>query len=150
MGIFSAIDASASGLSAQRLRMDTIAENIANADTTRTKTGGPYKRKTVVFEARDRGTPFSQILDEKSKVFSKAKSGGVEVTSIVEDNSDFQKKYDPTHPDADKDGYVSLPNVNVLEEMVNMISATRSYEANVTALNASKSMAAKALEIGNK
>lgn len=150
MGFFSAMNSSASGMTAQRLRMDTIAENIANANTTRTKTGGPYKRKTVVFEAKEGTTPFAQVLSEKSKVFNQNNGGGVEVTAILEDNSGFDRVYEPGHPDADKDGYVLKPKINTVEEMVNMMSATRAYEANVTALNASKSMALKAIDIGNK
>lgn len=157
MGIFSAIDSSASGLTAQRLRMDTISENIANANTTRTKTGGPYRRKTVVFEAQsgdeqnngsNSGASFQSYLKRASSVINNS-GNGVKVAKIVEDQSDFKRVYDPTNPDADKDGYVLMPNVDTLTEMVNMISATRSYEANVTALNASKSLALKALEIGN-
>ena len=147
MGVFSAINASASGLTAQRLRMDTISENIANANTTRTKTGGPYRRKTVVFEGSN--DSFASVLNTESRSLVNGDgASGVKVAKIVEDLTPFKKIYDPTNPDADEDGNVSSPNVDVLTEMVNMISATRSYEANVTALNASKGMAIKALEIG--
>lgn len=150
MGIFSSIDASASGLTAQRLRMDIISQNIANANTTRTENGGPYRRKMVVFqEVNDK--PFSQYLSDQSRrIIDSKKNVGVKVAQIVEDNSPFKRVYDPTHPDADKDGYVLMPNVDILTEMVDMISATRAYEANVTSLNASKNMAMKALEIGSK
>lgn len=149
MGTFSAMNASASGLTAQRLRMDIISENIANANTTRTKTGGPYRRKMVVFQAAENNnTSFAKILDNERKTAGINNAGGVKVTAILEDQSDFKTVYDPTNPDADEDGNVEMPNVNTLDEMVDMISATRAYEANVTALNASKSMAMKALEIG--
>lgn len=144
MGFLNGIDICASGLTAQRLRMDTIANNLANATTTRTAKGGPYRRQMVVFEARSApGQNFEKILNDEINNY-----GGVRVKAIKEDNSPFRRVYDPSHPDADKDGYVNYPNVNVVQEMVDMISATRSYEANVTALNSIKNMAAKALEIG--
>lgn len=144
MSMFESINISSSGLTAERLRMDIISKNIANANTTRTANGTPYKRQVVTFKAAENNS-FKSYLDK-----SKAKNvgQGVEVVSIKEDNSSFKRIYDPGHPDADKDGYVLMPNVNTVTEMVNMISATRSYEANVTALNASKSMMMKALEIG--
>jgi len=146
MGYFSALDISSSGLTAQRLRMDTISQNIANANTTRTENGTPYRRKVVVFEERAQGRPFSDYLSESSR--GKIAGNGVRVVNITEDQSEFKKVYEPGHPDADKDGYVQMPNVDTITEMINMISATRSYEANVTAINATKSMALKALEIG--
>ncbi len=146
MGIFSALDISASGLTAQRVRMDTISQNIANANTTRTADGTPYRRREVVFEERSDSNSFSQALETAS---NKLNGGnGVRVSSIVEDPTEFKKVYDPGHPDADAEGYVNMPNVDIVTEMVNMISATRSYEANVTSVNATKSMALKALEIG--
>ncbi|TYQ13154.1 UNVERIFIED_CONTAM: flagellar basal-body rod protein FlgC [Acetivibrio alkalicellulosi] len=142
MGYFSSLDIGASGLTAQRLRMDTISQNIANANTTRTQNGQPYRRKTVIFEEKTPGTTFSDYLDA-------SKAGkGVRVVRIVEDMTPFRRQYDPAHPDSDEDGYVLMPNIDVITEMVNMISATRAYEANVTAINTSKSMAMKALEIG--
>lgn len=146
MGYFSALDVSATGLTAQRLRMDTISQNIANASTTRTEKGTPYRRKVVEFEEKSPSAPFSQYLSESSKEYTAG--NGVRVSRIVEDQSEFRKVYDPGHPEADKDGYVLMPNVDILTEMVNMISATRSYEANVTAINTTKGMAVKALEIG--
>lgn len=147
MGLFNSFNISASALTAQRLRMDTISQNIANVNTTRTASGTPYRRKTVVFQEKEADIPFSQYLSEqsRSRLFA---GGGVRVTGIVEDPSPFKEVYDPGHPDADENGIVRMPNVEVVAEMVNMISATRAYEANVTALNASKSMALKALEIG--
>jgi len=133
MGDFSAIDISASGLSAQRKRLDAVAENIANAETTRTERGGPYRRKQVVFEEMA-----SRELGQQ----------GVTVREVSEDARPPRMVYRPGHPDADANGYVAMPNVSLVEEMVDMISATRSYEANATALNATKAMARKALELG--
>ncbi len=135
MDIEKILTISASGLEAQRLRMNIIAGNLANAQSTHSPEGGPYRRKDVVF---------SEILDSMSG----KGSGEVEVSGVIEDQRPFQLVYDPQHPDANAEGYVQLPNVNLLEEMVNMMSASRSYEANVTAINSAKSMAHKALEIG--
>ncbi|MGE5415967.1 MAG: flagellar basal body rod protein FlgC [Acidobacteriota bacterium] len=144
MAFLNGIDIAASGLTAQRLRMDVIANNLANANTTRSAKGGPYRRQMVVFEAQSApGQSFDNILNEKIKNY-----GGVRVNQITEDQGPFKQVYDPSNPDADKDGYVSYPNVNVVTEMVDMISATRSYEANVTAMNSIKNMAMKALDIG--
>lgn len=150
MGFFSSLDVGASGLTAQRLRMDTISQNIANANTTRTENGTPYRRKTVVFEERSSNTPFSDYLSQSSKdnVTGNAVGTGVRVAQIADDPTPFKKVYDPGHPDADKDGYVQMPNIDIVTEMVDMISATRSYEANVTAMSSTKSMALKALDIG--
>lgn len=146
MSYFGALDIGASALTAQRLRMDTISQNIANANTTRTEDGTPYRRRLVVFEETSQGIPFSQYLSASSRERYLAK--GVKVSRIVEDTSPLKRVYDPGHPDADDQGYVEMPNVDVVTEMVNMISATRAYEANVTAINTTKSMAMKALEIG--
>jgi flagellar basal-body rod protein FlgC len=144
--MFKAIDVSATGLTAERLRMDIISKNIANANTTRTSSGTPYRRQVPIFKESSTNLSFQQHLDA-------AKSGivggsGVEVTAVKEDKSPFKKVYDPGHPDADKDGYVQMPNVDIVAEMINMISSTRAYEANVTCINSAKSMAMKALEIG--
>ena len=144
MSFFGAMDTSASGLTAQRLRLDVISQNIANSNTTRTPEGGPYRRKAVLFESINNRESFESVLGR----YTQAKNNGVRVAGIVEDNKPFPIVYDPTHPDADEEGYVQLPNVNITEEMVNMISASRSYEANVTAFNAMKAMVSKALEIG--
>lgn len=146
MGYFGALDIGASALTAQRLRMDTISQNIANANTTRTDDGTPYRRRLVVFQERSQGIPFSDYLSASSRERYVGK--GVKVAAVVEDTSDFKKVYDPGHPDADEEGYVEMPNVDIITEMVNMISATRAYEANVTSINTTKSMAMKALEIG--
>ena len=145
MSFLNSIDVSASGLTAQRLRLDIISQNIANVNTTRTEDGGPYRRKAVIFEEKREKHPFADILSNSRKAQG---NGGVRVSRIEEDNTPFTLQYDPAHPDANEDGYVSMPNVNIVSEMVNMISASRSYEANVTAMNAMKSMAVKALEIG--
>lgn len=143
MRMFGAIDAAASGLTAERLRMDVISNNIANVNTTRTTEGGPYRRQMVVFQPREGQTGFSQLLSQQMEA-----GNGVRVVGIQKDNSPTRNVYDPHHPDANQDGYVEMPNINIVSEMVDMITATRAYEANVTAVNTAKSMAAKALEIG--
>lgn len=146
MGLFHSFDVSSSGLTAQRLRMDAISENIANVNTTRTQAGGPYRRKIVVFESRETEKTFAEALQKS--VNQQQLGNGVRVVGIKEDNTPFKMVYDPNHPDADATGYVRMPNVNVVTEMVDMISATRAYEANVTSVKASKDIALKALEIG--
>lgn len=147
MGYFGALDIGASALTAQRLRMDTISQNIANASTTRTDDGTPYRRRLVVFQERNSGgVPFSEYLTAASR--ERYIGNGVKVSKIVEDGSPFKKVYEPGHPDADAEGYVDMPNVDIITEMVNMISAARAYDANVTSINTTKSMAMKALEIG--
>ncbi|MBR5336912.1 MAG: flagellar basal body rod protein FlgC [Lachnospiraceae bacterium] len=149
MSIFRAFDISASGMTAQRFRTDIIAENVANETTTRTQDGTPYRRKVVAFEEK-RITDFSHVLDSVRES-DKMIGNGVKVKAIGEDySSDFIMKYDPSHPDADENGYVSYPNVNIVTEMTNMIDASRSYEANVTAFNAIKSMASQGLNVGSK
>ncbi|HHY04519.1 MAG TPA: flagellar basal body rod protein FlgC [Thermoanaerobacterales bacterium] len=145
MGFFDTLNVSASGLTAQRLRLDVISDNIANVNTTRTSKGTPYRRKNVVFQERSKENNFKRLF---SDAYSKNNSQGVRVISIKEDHiTPFKKVYDPSHPDA-KDGYVDMPNVNIVTEMVDMISATRSYEANITAINSTKNMVLKTLEIG--
>jgi flagellar basal-body rod protein FlgC len=143
MGLFTGINNAASGLTAERLRMDTISNNIANVNTTRTLEGGPYRRQMVVFEPRS-NTSFESILASKTN----DTGTGVRVTGIVKDQSEPRIVFDPAHPDANEEGYVFLPNINIVTEMVDLITASRAYEANVTALNTSKAMAMKALEIG--
>ncbi len=148
MAFLSSFDISASGMSAQRLRMDIAAENIANIDTTRTEAGGAYRRKDVIFESYGAGS-FREALRSASRGQGfVSRSSGVRVAGIVEDDREFKKVYNPDHPEADENGYVNLPNVDLLKETVDSMSATRSYEANVTALNAMKLMAQKALDIG--
>ncbi|MBB3109386.1 flagellar basal-body rod protein FlgC [Paenibacillus phyllosphaerae] len=147
MRITNGFDVSASALTAQRLRMDVISSNIANAETTRAKfVNGqyvPYARKMVVLEPTQQS--FADVLNGK---MNGGTSSGVKVSKIVEDQSPFKQVYDPTNPDADANGYVQMPNVDIAKEMVDMITASRSYEANVTALNTTKAMFSKALEIG--
>ena len=149
MGMFTSINTSASGLTAQRLRMDIIADNIANATTTRTPEGGPYKRKRVIFMPAD--TKVKYRLPFLPSKFQPSIGMGVRVLRIEEDKSPFRLVYDPTHPDAiksgPKKGYVLMPNVNIVTEMVDMISASRSYEANVSMVNHAKTIFNKALEI---
>ncbi len=144
MDFFSSMRVSASGLDAQTKRMNTISSNIANAETTRTAEGGPYKKKDPIFTANTDRESFGEILENKLD----ENVQGVLVEEIAEDQKPPRMVYNPSHPDANSEGYVSMPNVNVVEEMANMISAQRSYEANVTAMNAAKAMAQKALEIG--
>ena len=144
MDFFSAIDISSSALSAGRTRMNLISSNLANANATRTPEGGPYKRKDAVFSATPLESRFNRALDAATAQQVRK----VEVTEIVEDLSPSRLQYDPGHPDANAQGYVAMPNVNTVEEMADMIGATRAYEANVTAVQAAKSMALKTLEIG--
>jgi flagellar basal-body rod protein FlgC len=146
MSLFDSFVISASGLTAERLRMDVISNNIANANTTKTIDGGPYVRQRVIFEPRGQkvGFMFPSIF-QKSK--NAAQLTGVKVTGIINDAEPARMVYDPGHPDANENGYVAMPNVNIVKEMVDMISATRAYEANVTAINSAKTMAAKALDI---
>ncbi len=143
MDIFASLKVSASALTAQTIRLNTISSNLANVDTTSTPEGGPYKKKSVYFQSKP--LSFQDQLDSNLQ----GSVEGVEVTKIVEDKSPPRKVYDPTHPDADKDGYVSMPNISVLKEMVDMMSATRSYQANVTAVQSEKRMVLKAIDIGS-
>jgi flagellar basal-body rod protein FlgC len=144
MDFFSSMRVSASGLDAQMKRQNTISSNIANAETTRTPEGGPYRRKDPLMASETDRESFGEVLqnhlDENVQ--------GVRVQDIVEDTRPPRMVYNPSHPDANAEGYVAMPNVNTVEEMANMIDAQRSYESNVTAMNAAKAMASKALEIG--
>lgn len=145
-GVFAPFAISASALTAERLRMDVISNNIANANTTRTVEGGPYVRQRVTFAPRFDAAPvFSSFLPTMTP---DGLSAGVRVTSIQKDPTSPKMVYDPGHPDANSEGYVAYPNVNVVNEMVDLISASRAYEANITAFNATKSMALQALSIG--
>ena len=143
MDLFTTFDIAASGLKAQTTRLNTISANLANAETTVTPEGGPYRKKSVVFQTRD--LPFRDQLQSARQA---GQARGVEVARIVEDTEPPQLVFDPSHPDARADGYVEMPNVNVLKEMVDMMSATRSYEANTTTIKSAKRMALKALDIG--
>lgn len=144
MNFLSALDISGSGLTAQKLRMDVISQNIANAEVSKTSAGTPYRRKMVVLGSIKEGESFRTALDKASG----GQGRGVEVKKIVEDPAAFTPVYNPGHPDANEEGYVMMPNVNKTQEMVDMLSTSRAYEANVTVFNATKAMVLKALEIG--
>ncbi len=137
MKVFQSMAISASALTAERLRMDLISSNIANINTTRTEKGGPYRRKVPVFQEVLRRNMEGNLV-----------GSGVGITAIKEDNAPPKMIYDPSHPDANADGYVAMPNINIINEMVDLITATRTYEANVTVIDAAKNMALKALTIG--
>lgn len=164
-GIFSGLNISASGLRAQRMRQNAISSNLANAETTRTAEGGPYRRQFVVLEAQsDRRDP--RILNEEATLEGRSTSKshmpipasnfrrderffgrGVNVAEVREDSREPKMVHNPAHPDADENGYVAMPNINIIQEMADMISATRAYEANVTAFNATKSMISQSLQL---
>ena len=148
MGLFTSFDTSASGLTAQRYRMDIISQNVANANTTRTADGTPYRRKVVVFEEKGGRTSFDSVL---GRVKDNYAGKGVRVSKVTEDQwTEMKKVYDPSHPDADENGYVMYPNVDIVTEITNLIDASRAYEANATAFSASKSIATKGLNILNQ
>lgn len=144
MNLFQAMEVASSGLAAQRVRMNALASNLANARTTRTAEGGPYKRLDPVFQAVPVSTRFQDLVGQPAARAAYM----VQVQSVQQDNSPPQMMFDPDHPDADPNGYVALPNVNVVEEMVNLITASRSYEAGVTVIQSLKGMARSALSIG--
>ena len=145
MSLFQSFNISTSGLTAQRFRMDVISENVANVTTTRTEDGTPYTRKIVSFQEKQ-VTPFSKVLNNTREALI---GNGVKVNRVAEDTtSDYIMKYEPSHPDADENGYVSYPNVNIITEMTNLIDASRSNEANITAFDTSKAIALKGLELG--
>jgi flagellar basal-body rod protein FlgC len=145
MGLFRSFDICASGMTAQRFRMDTIAENIANVNTTRTEEGGAYRRKIVTFAEKNLNPTFAQTLNYAQSF----KGNGVKVVSVTEDyETDMIMEYDPSHPDADENGYVTYPNVNTVTEMTNLIDSSRAYQANVTAFDAVKTMAQQGISIG--
>lgn len=146
MAFLSSLNIAASGMAAERLRLDVISQNVANAKTTRTEDGTPYRRQVVLF-SENKG--FNSVLEETIAKRKEKIAGGVLVTEIVEDETPLTPVYDPTHPDADENGYYYLPNVDVAEEEMDAMAATRSYEANLAVLNAVKSMAQTALSIGN-
>jgi flagellar basal-body rod protein FlgC len=145
MGFLDALQASASGLSAQRVRMRLIANNLANLHTTRTPEGGPYQRREPVFAAE---SPDNKTFHDMLKAQQEGGVVEVRTVDIIKDGREPIRKYEPDHPDADEKGFISLPNISVTEEMVNLVSASRSYEANVAAVKATKNMVMKALEIG--
>ena len=148
MSFFGSLDVSASGLTAERMRMDVSAENLANAQTTRTATGGPYRRKEVVLEDAAPGSFGASLASAMgARGGGAATPGGVQVAGIVEDSTPMKTVYDPGHPDANAQGYVKMPNVDTVTEMTDLISASRAYEANVTAMQTAKQMFAKTLDI---
>lgn len=153
MKLFQSLDTSASALTAQRFRMDVISSNIANAETTRGKyVNGkwvPYRRKMIVVEPNSNQSFRNVLNNVRNKgMNSEPSQYGIKVSAVVEDKTPFKRVFQPNHPDADENGFVYMPNVDILKEMVDMTSATRAYEANVTAINSTKSMLMKALEIG--
>ena len=152
MAFVSTIDVIGSGFTAQQQRLDVISENIVNMNTTRTENGeGPYRRKVTVFEAEERVSRYQDVLERArlgSPVRSTQKKGGVRVVGVEEDPSDFKLKYDPTDPDANEEGYVELPNVDLVKEITDGMAASQAYSANVTAFNLLKSVISKGLEIG--
>ena len=144
MTFLDSLNIGGSALSSQKLRMNIISQNIANSQTTRTQQGGPYIRKQIVFSEKQPET-FREVFSNLEK---NNRLTGVEATEVVDDDNPPLLIFDPDHPDSDENGYVLMPNINTTEEMVDMISASRAYEANVTAINAIKLMASKALDIG--
>lgn len=146
MSFLKALNITGSALTATRLRVDTITQNLANISTTRTEEGGPYKRKLVVLQ--EQKLSFENVLSSTMSKSKKSSGGGVIVSEIVESDNPFIPVYNPNHPDADENGYVLMPNVNSSEEQIDLMAATRAYEANLTALNVVKTMAMRALEIG--
>jgi flagellar basal-body rod protein FlgC len=154
MGLFDAIGISGSGLTAERMRMDVTSENLANAETTKGADGQPYRRKDVVLqEAGGAANDFASVLSgiqgggSAAGASAAGAANGVKVAGIVDDSSPLKRIYDPGHPDADKDGYVTMPNVNTVTEMTDLIGSSRAYEANVTAMQTAKTMFSKTLDI---
>ena len=143
MSLFSAISVGASGMAAQRARAELLVENLANAETTRTPEGGPYRRKDAVFESTTVNSPFASVFNSELESM-----GGVGVSDVVTDMSAPERRYLPGHPDADKDGYVAFPKINPAEDMVDLMSASRSYGANVSAISAIKDMIQRSLDLG--
>lgn len=144
MSFMKSLDISASALSAERTHLNVISMNLANVNTTRTPEGGAYKRKTVLFQATPVETPFGKAMQTELE----RELRGVKAKAVLNDNRPFKMVYDPGHPDANKEGYVSMPDINVVEEMANMLTAMRTYEANVSSITTTKAMYNKALEIG--
>lgn len=143
MSLLSSLSVSASGMSAERERAEVLVENIANADTTRTAEGGPYRRRDVVFQSDSVSSPFSSVFQNQFDLQAK----GVSVSDIIVDNSEPERRYMPGHPDADKDGYVAMPRVNPAQDMVDLLGASRSYQANVSAISAVKDMIQKSIDL---
>ena len=148
MAFLNSMSVVGSGLTAQQLRLDVISKNVTNINTTRTEGGGPYRRKLTVVQAQEGLSPFQAALNRALGLPAGGGAGGVRVTEIAEDPSDFKLVYDPTHPDANADGYVEMPNVDMMKEITDAMAAAQAYSANVTALNVLKQVANKGLEIG--
>lgn len=146
MSFLSSLNISASGMTAQRMRLDVAAENVANIETTRTESGGPYRRKLIVLQAKDNS--FREIMTRTMAGKNIQTNAGVQATQILEDETELKAVYEPDHPDADENGYVRMPNIDMVKEITDSMAASRSYEANLTAFNAVKLMAQKALELG--
>uniref|UniRef100_Q02C66 Flagellar basal-body rod protein FlgC n=1 Tax=Solibacter usitatus (strain Ellin6076) TaxID=234267 RepID=Q02C66_SOLUE len=142
MSLFSLLSVGASGMSAQRARAELLVENLANAETTRTPEGGPYRRKDVVFETTTTASPFASVFNSELQSVN-----GVGVSDVVVDSSDPERRYMPGHPDADKDGYVAFPKINTAEDMVDLMGASRSFEANVAAMSAVKDMIQRSIDL---
>ena len=143
MSLFGTLSVSASGMAAQRARAELLVQNLANADTTRTPEGGPYRRKDVVFQSQEVTSPFSSLFDAQIN----QRAVGVGVADVVTDNREPDRRYLPGHPDADKDGYVAFPRVNPAEDMVDLMGASRNYQANVSAMSAIKDMIQRSLDL---
>jgi flagellar basal-body rod protein FlgC len=143
MNLFNSLSVSASGMTAERQRAEVLVENIANADTTRTANGGPYRRQDVVFQSQDVTSPFASIFDSQMS----SQGAGVGISQIITDQSEPDRRYMPGHPDADQDGYVSYPKVNPAEDMVDLLGASRSYQANVSAISAVKDMIQRSIDL---
>jgi flagellar basal-body rod protein FlgC len=147
MSLFNSLSVSASGMNAERQRAEVLVENIANADTTRTATGGPYHRQDVVFQSQDVSSPFSSIFDSQMSSQASSQANGVAIGQVITDQSEPDRRYMPGHPDADKDGYVAYPKINPAEDMVDLLGASRSYEANVSAITAVKDMIQRSIDL---
>lgn len=146
MSFLSSLNISASGMTAQRMRLDVASQNVANVETTRTEGGGPYRRKMIVLQAKD--DSFREVLGRTMAGKNVQTRAGVIATQIIDDQTELKAVYEPDHPDADENGYVRMPNIDMVKEITDSMAASRSYEANITAFNAVKLMAQKALEIG--
>lgn len=147
MSLFAALSIGASGMAAQRVRAEALTENLANAETTRTPEGGPYRRKDVVFQSASAASPFSSVFDAEMQSLAGTGVGGVEVAGIVTDPSPPEMRYLPGHPDANSEGYVAYPHINPAEDMVDLMGAARNYEANVAAMSAVKDMIQKSIDL---
>lgn len=148
MSLFSVLSVSASGMAAQRQRAELLVQNLANSETTRTPEGGPYRRRDAIFESAPQNSPFGSVFQAAFQNGVEAGAvEGVQVAEVIEDPSEGQKRYEPGHPDADPDGYVTYPNINPAEDMVDLLSAQRGYEGNVAAMSAVKDMIQHSIDL---